>query len=135
MNAMPYLRKQETRAMKALVVDDSKAIRSIISKHLKALGFEVVEADNGVDALVQLKKMGGADLALLDWNMPEMNGIEFLRKLRQEPAGAEPIVIFCTSEDSFDNITEALEAGANEYIIKPFDAPLLESKLVQAGVL
>jgi two-component system, chemotaxis family, chemotaxis protein CheY len=117
-----------------LVVDDSAVVRRIARRMLEGLGFAVEEA---VDGAVALKACAGAmpDVVLLDWNMPEMNGIEFLRKLRKEPAGGSPIVIFCTSEDSFDNITEALEAGANEYIIKPFDAPLLESKLVQAGVL
>ena len=70
--------------MRALVIDDSKAIRSIIGKHLRALGFEVFEADNGIDALVELKKMGGTDICLLDWNMPEMDGFEFLRRLRAD---------------------------------------------------
>jgi two-component system chemotaxis response regulator CheY len=119
---------------RVLVVDDSALVRRIARRMLEELGFTVAESVDGVAALKACAE-GMPDCVLLDWNMPEMNGIEFLRKLRKEPAGEAPIVIFCTSEDSFDNITEALEAGANEYIIKPFDAPLLESKLVQAGVL
>jgi two-component system chemotaxis response regulator CheY len=109
-------------------------VRRIARRNFEELGFAVEEAADGAQALAACAR-SVPDCILLDWNMPQMNGIDFLRRLRQEAFGAGPAVIFCTSEDSFDHITEALDAGANEYIIKPFDGPLLESKLVQAGVL
>ena len=120
--------------MKALVVDDSKAIRSIIGKHLKALGFEVVEADSGIDALVQLKKMGGADIALLDWNMPEMDGFEFLRRVRADAEFSELRVMMVTTESEMTQVARALEAGANEYLMKPFTKEALYEKLVLLGL-
>lgn len=120
--------------MKALVVDDSKAIRSIITKHLKALGFEVVEADSGIVALVQLKKMGGADIALLDWNMPEMDGFEFLRRVREDAEFSELRVMMVTTESEMSQVAKALEAGANEYLMKPFTKEALVEKLVLLGL-
>ncbi len=120
--------------MKALVVDDSKAIRSIIGKHLTALGFDVVEADSGVDALVQLKKMGGADIALLDWNMPEMDGFEFLRRVREDPEFSDLRVMMVTTESEMSQVAKALEAGANEYLMKPFTKEALLEKLVLLGL-
>ena len=120
--------------MKALVVDDSKAIRSIIIKHLTALGFDVVEADSGVDALVQLKKMGGADIALLDWNMPEMDGFEFLRRVREDAEFSDLRVMMVTTESEMSQVTKALEAGANEYLMKPFTKEALLEKLVLLGL-
>ena len=120
--------------MKALVVDDSKAIRSIIGKHLKALGFEVFEADNGVDALMRLKKMGGADIVLLDWNMPEMDGFEFLRRVREDQEFSEVRVMMVTTESEMSQVAKALEAGASEYLMKPFTKEALVEKLVLLGL-
>jgi len=120
--------------MKALVVDDSKAIRSIIGKHLKALGFEVFEADSGVDALMQLKKMGGADIVLLDWNMPEMDGFEFLSRVRADDEFSELRVMMVTTESEMSQVAKALEAGANEYLMKPFTKEGLLEKLVLLGL-
>jgi len=120
--------------MKALVVDDSKAIRSIISKHLKALGFDVTEAVSGVEALVQLKKMGGADIALLDWNMPEMDGFEFLRRVREDAEFSDLLVMMVTTESEMSQVNKALEAGANEYLMKPFTKEALLEKLVLLGL-
>jgi two-component system chemotaxis response regulator CheY len=120
--------------MKALIVDDSKAIRSIIGKHLKGLGFEVVEAVSGVEALVQLKKMGGADIALLDWNMPEMDGFEFLRRVRSDPDFSELRVMMVTTESEMSQVAKALEAGASEYLMKPFTREALLEKLVLLGL-
>ena len=75
------------------------------------------------------------DAILLDWNMPVMSGIDFLRQLRKEAGGDRPVVVFCTTENDADHITEALSSGANEYIMKPFDGEILESKFVEAGLL
>ena len=75
------------------------------------------------------------DLILLDWNLPNMNGIEFLRTLRRERDGKLPVVVFCTTENDVSHITEALDAGANEYIMKPFDREIIESKLAEVGMI
>jgi two-component system chemotaxis response regulator CheY len=117
-----------------LVVDDSKVVRTIARRMLEGFEFAVSEAENGkvaLDACAQ--KM--PDAVLLDWNMPVMSGIEFLRALRKAPGGDAPIVILCTTENDVNHIREAIEAGANEYIMKPFDQSILESKLAQVGLL
>jgi len=117
-----------------LVVDDSKVIRMVARRILEGLDFEIAEAVDGKEALeVCIASM--PDAVLLDWHMPIMTGIEFLRELRSTAGGDEPIVIFCTTENDMNHIREAIEAGANEYIMKPFDSEILEAKFVQAGLL
>ena len=117
-----------------LIVDDSRVVRKIARKVLEDLGFVCTEAGDGqqalIDCMVQMP-----EVILLDWNMPIMNGIEFLRKLRQAPNGNFPKVVFCTTENDFSFVQEALKAGANEYIMKPFDSEIVQSKLIQIGVL
>ncbi len=117
----------------ALLVDDSRAIRKIIGRMMIDLGFEVCEADNGVTALEVLSGPGSVDLALVDWNMPEMNGVEFLRKVRASPRWADLPLVMVTSETGLDHISEALAAGASEYIMKPFDRMVVEEKLRLLG--
>lgn len=117
-----------------LVVDDSKVVRMVARKILKDLEFEIVEAVDGKDALAKCDTEM-PDAVLLDWNMPIMNGIEFLRKMRALPGGEEPVVVFCTTENDVSHIQEALTAGANEYIMKPFDGEIIESKFSQTGLL
>jgi two-component system, chemotaxis family, chemotaxis protein CheY len=121
--------------MKAcLIVDDSRVVRKVARKILEDLKFSCDEAEDGKVALDScLKKM--PDFILLDWNMPVMNGIEFIRALRQTPNGQTPIVMFCTTENDLKHIQEALTAGANEYIMKPFDSSIIEGKLSQVGLL
>lgn len=117
-----------------LLVDDSKAIRAIVRPILINLGFEVIEAADGAEAL----KVCQAQLptaVLLDWNMPVMNGLEFLKALRATPGGDAPIVIFCTTENRPQQIEEGIMAGANEYIMKPFDQEILQSKFSEVGLL
>jgi two-component system, chemotaxis family, chemotaxis protein CheY len=118
-----------------LVVEDSKIVRKMSTGMVRELGFSVDEAEDGLVA--QDKVLGDMpDLILLDWHMPNMNGIEFLTWLRSEaPNGDHPIVIFCTAETDMVHIQEALMAGANEYVMKPFDADILRSKLELLGVL
>jgi len=117
-----------------LVVDDSKVIRMVAGRILEGLDFEVEEAADGKEALdACLRKM--TDAVLLDWNMPVMSGIEYLRELRKSEGGDHPIVVFCTTENDLDHIREAMEAGANEYIMKPFDSDILEAKFAQVGIL
>ncbi len=117
-----------------LVVDDSKVIRMVARRILEGLSFEVREAVDGKEALDScLTAM--PDAVLLDWNMPVMNGIDFLRELRKTEGGDAPIVVFCTTENDMDHIREAMDAGANEYIMKPFDSDILEAKFTQVGLL
>ena len=117
-----------------LVVDDSTVIRKIARKILEELNFEIAEAVDGRDALNQCMKQM-PDAVLLDWNMPEMNGLDFLRALRQSEGGGEPVVVFCTTENDMAHISEAIEAGANEYIMKPFDGEIIQTKFAQVGLL
>jgi two-component system chemotaxis response regulator CheY len=117
-----------------LIVDDSKVIRMVAKKILQELSFETREAEDGQQALDSCKE-SMPDAVLLDWNMPVKNGIEFLRELRALPEGTTPIVVFCTTENDIEHIQEAIEAGANEYIMKPFDSEILQAKFSQVGLI
>ena len=116
-----------------LVVDDSKVIRKVARHILEALGFEVAEAGDGREALDRCRD-AMPDVVLLDWNMPVMSGMEFLRTLRQQDFEVQPKVVFCTTENDAAHIRAAIEAGADEYLMKPFDRETLESKLQIVGV-
>ena len=117
-----------------LVVDDSGVVRKIARRILEELAFNVSEAGNGQEALDSCGRTM-PDAVLLDWNMPVMDGPSFLRALRESDGGLAPKVIFCTTENDMDHITAALDAGANEYLMKPFDEEILRVKLEQAGAL
>lgn len=117
-----------------LVVDDSRMIRRVASRILKDLQFKTEEAENGQDAIDHCR-MSMPDAILLDWNMPVMDGLNFLKELRKDPKGKKPVVVFCTAERDVAKITQALEAGADEYVMKPFDSDIIESKFYQAGLL
>lgn len=120
---------------KLLVVDDSKVVRKFIIGCLDKLGFtNVKEAEHGLAALDSVKAEM-PDVILLDWNMPVMDGLQFLKTLRTLPNGNSPIVIFCTTENEISKITEALSNTANEYIMKPFDGDVLKTKFVQLGIM
>ena len=121
--------------MLALVIDDSRTIRIIIGKILRELGMEVLEAGNGLEALQQMSRHPDIELLLLDWNMPVMDGYDFLRNLRRMPGGDKPKVVFCTTENDVAHIARALHAGANEYIMKPFDKEIVEAKFQQVGLV
>jgi two-component system chemotaxis response regulator CheY len=116
-----------------LVVDDSKVVRMVARKILEELDFEVSEAADGQQAL-QVCQAGMPEVILLDWNMPVMNGIDFLRALRASEGGDKPKVVFCTTENDLAHIQEAIGAGANEYIMKPFDSDIIQSKFSQIGM-
>lgn len=118
----------------ALVVDDARAMRAILAKFLVELGFEVREAASGLEALVEIRRKPVPDLVLVDWNMPEMDGCEFLRRIRAEEQFAEVPVMMVTTESEMDRVTVALDAGANEYLMKPFDKETLLEKLMLLGV-
>ncbi len=122
-------------AMKnCMIVDDSRVIRKVSRHIVEALGFEVDEAADGQEALAKCdEKM--PDVILLDWNMPVMSGIEFLTKLRDRPDGRAPKVVFCTTENDVAHIARALHAGANEYIMKPFDKDIVTAKFHEVGLI
>jgi two-component system, chemotaxis family, chemotaxis protein CheY len=120
---------------KALVVDDSKAVRMILAKTLKELGFEVREAANGREALevIEVEKTA-VTLVLADWNMPEIDGLELLKRLRRKPELASLVIVMVTTETELGQMAAALEAGANEYIMKPFTKDILIEKLQLVGM-
>jgi two-component system, chemotaxis family, chemotaxis protein CheY len=121
---------------KALIVDDSKTIRIVLRKILRELGYEVCEAVDGKDALNVIEaEKATVSLVLTDWNMPEMNGLDLVRNLRQDPQLASLKVIMVTTETEVDHIVSALEAGADEYVMKPFTKDILREKLEQIGIL
>ena len=122
--------------MRAMIVDDSRAMRSLLRKILQENGFEIVgEAENGRDALEQLKKLSFVDLTLLDWNMPIMNGYELLCEVRKNPQWKDMRVMLVTTETEASQILRALDAGADEYLIKPFVKEALREKLNVMGLL
>jgi two-component system chemotaxis response regulator CheY len=116
-----------------LIVDDSSVIRKVSRRILEEMRFRVSEAENGEKALA-LCGDGMPDVILLDWNMPVMDGYEFLTRLRRMPAGGAPKVLFCTTENDVSHISRAIEAGADEYIMKPFDKDIVTAKLQEVGV-
>jgi two-component system, chemotaxis family, chemotaxis protein CheY len=117
-----------------LVVDDSSVIRKIASRILAEMNFRIVEAEDGEKAL-EACKQELPDAVLLDWNMPVMDGFEFLTRLRRMPGGDQPKVVFCTTENGIDHISRALHAGANEYIMKPFDKDIVAAKFQEVGLI
>jgi two-component system chemotaxis response regulator CheY len=114
-------------------VDDSRVVRKIARRILEAHDFEVVEADNGLQAL-EVCRAGLPDCVLLDWNMPVMDGLEFLKQLRAEYGPDKPPVVFCTTETEMSSIELAIANGAQEYIMKPFDEEILVGKFAQVGL-
>lgn len=117
-----------------LIVDDSRVIRKVARQIFESIGYTCAEAENGqlaLDACVAAMP----EFVLLDWNMPVMNGLEFLQAMRKLPGGDAPSVVFCTTENDMTHIQEALGAGANEYIMKPFDADIIRGKLEQLGLI
>lgn len=124
---------------KALVVDDSRAVRMVLARTLRELGYEVHEAGNGREALelideLKMRGEGQINLVLADWNMPEVNGLELLRSLRQNPEFASLPVVMVTTETEIEQMATALDAGASEYVMKPFTKEILVEKLHLAGI-
>jgi two-component system chemotaxis response regulator CheY len=117
-----------------LVVDDSRVVRKIARRILEARGFAVREAEDGLIALDACRS-NMPDSVLLDWNMPVMNGLEFLKALRREFGPDRPPVMFCTTENDISFIEQAIENGAQEFIMKPFDEEILLGKFAQVGIL
>ena len=117
-----------------LVVDDSSVVRKIARRILEELDFQITEAEDGEQAL-EACKAAIPTAVLLDWNMPVMDGLSFLKALRSLNGGGGPVVLFCTTENDMKHITDALSAGANEYIMKPFDKEIVEAKFQEVGLI
>jgi two-component system chemotaxis response regulator CheY len=117
-----------------MVVDDSGVVRKVSRRIFETLGYQVVEAEDGRKAL-EVAEQHNPYLIMLDWNMPVMSGIEFLREFRKKKDINTVKVIFCTTENDITKIMTAMEAGANEYIMKPFDEEIIKTKLTQMGLL
>ncbi|MCB1531693.1 MAG: response regulator [Alphaproteobacteria bacterium] len=117
-----------------LIVDDSRVVRKVARRIAEELGFECLEAEDGQKAC-EACAIAMPDVVLLDWNMPVMSGIEFLEELRKMEGGDHPKVVLCTTENDMAHILRAMEAGANEYIMKPFDNEIIESKFRQIGLI
>jgi two-component system chemotaxis response regulator CheY len=115
--------------MRALVIDDSRAVRVIIGKILREIGMEVIEAANGREALERMNSDGSVELVLVDWNMPEMNGLDFIRAIRARREFDPVRILMVTTETESEQVSRALEAGANEYLMKPFTKDVLVAKL------
>jgi two-component system chemotaxis response regulator CheY len=119
--------------MQALIVDDSTTMRMILKAYLQKMGFTVTEAINGLDALVKLRAMGKADVVLVDWNMPEMDGLDFVKAVRAEIGYAAMPLMMVTTNSEREHVELALEAGANEYVMKPFTGAMIREKLEMLG--
>jgi len=120
--------------MRVLVVDDSRAIRTILGRMMREMGFEVTEAGNGLEALSQLEQNTDVGLALVDWNMPEMNGFDFVKEVRGRSQHNDVRLMMITTETEMEQVIKALEAGANEYVMKPFTAEVIAEKLEIMGI-
>lgn len=118
-----------------LIVDDSPFTRKAIRRIIEPMGFEVEEAGDGVEALARLEEGSCPDMILLDVDMPEMDGLTFLKTMREREDLAQPPIVMCTTVNALAKIAEALESGANEYVMKPFDEDILGEKLAAVGVL
>src|ERR1700750_2031473 len=117
-----------------LVVDDSSVIRKVARRILEGLDFQIIEAEDGEKAL-EVCKRAMPEAVLLDWNMPVMDGFEFMGHLRRMPGGDQPKVGFCTTENNVAHIAQALSGGANEYIMKPFHKNIIADKFADGGVI
>ncbi|HMD97492.1 MAG TPA: response regulator [Terriglobia bacterium] len=121
--------------MRALVIDDSRTTRKILMRMLNKMGFETVEAADGREGLDRLKEMGASDLVLVDWNMPVMDGFDFVRAVRAEREYDSVPLVMVTTHNDLESVAQALEAGATEFIMKPFTEDVIREKLALVGTL
>lgn len=117
-----------------LVVDDSKIVRKVVRKIVENLGFTVIEAEDGRVAVEQMRT-NPVDVIILDWNMPVMDGMECMKEIRADASITQPKIIFCTTENEFTKIQQAIMAGADEYVMKPFDEAIIAGKMIQLGII
>jgi two-component system chemotaxis response regulator CheY len=135
-NGMQSNKKRNIFMANALVMDDSRAMRGVLSKILVQLGFETLQAANGIEALAVMAREGDTiEVILADWNMPEMNGLEFVKALRAQPRFDAVRILMVTTETEVDQMILALTAGANEYVMKPFTPSMVEEKLRMLQVI
>ena len=116
-----------------LVVDDSRVIRAVARRILEELSYSVAEAEDGMTALRAVRE-NMPDLIFLDWNLPSMKGLDFVKSVRGQHDGGHPVILFCTTESDPAEIATAMAAGANEYVLKPFDGGQVRAKLADIGV-
>src|SRR3954468_8555566 len=116
-----------------LVVDDSRVIRTVARRIMEGLSYSVAEAEDGMTGL-RACRQSMPDLILLDWNLPSMKGLDFVKSVRGQQNGARPVILFCTTESDPDDIANAMAAGATEYLLKPFDGMQIKAKLAEIGV-
>lgn len=121
--------------MRALVIDDSRAMRAILAQALKQLGFETTQAGNGQEGLDQLRESPAPDLVMVDWNMPVMGGFDFVKAVRADPRWAGVRVVMVTTETEMPQVSAALAAGVDEYVMKPFTRDAIRDKLQLLGVV
>jgi len=126
---------QDGGRRQALVIDDSRTMRHIAADLLRSLSFEVAEAENGRMGLEKLRSLSEATLVLVDWNMPEMDGLEFIRAVRSDPCFGHVLLMMISTEVEMARVQLALSAGANEYLMKPFTHEMVLDKLALLGVL
>jgi two-component system chemotaxis response regulator CheY len=118
-----------------LIVDDSKIVRKVIHRIVEVLGFTIIEAENGQEAVDQVRAQQ-VDVIILDWNMPVMDGMEAMKVIRADPSiVVQPKIIFCTTENEFEKIQQAIINGADEYVMKPFDEAIIKGKMIQLGII
>jgi two-component system chemotaxis response regulator CheY len=120
---------------KAMVVDDSRAVRMILRRTLEKHGYQVLEAGHGKEALEVLEQHPDVGLMLVDWNMPEMNGLELIRAVRSHPERSRIVLMMVTTETEIEQMVRALAAGADEYVMKPFTEEVITDKLKLLGVI
>ena len=117
-----------------LIVDDSKIVRKVVRRIVEVFGFTILEAENGREALDQVRA-NTVDVMILDWNMPVMDGMECMKVIRADTELNQPKIIFCTTENEFNKIQQAMMNGADEYVMKPFDEAIIAGKLSQLGII
>jgi two-component system chemotaxis response regulator CheY len=125
--------EEQSPKMHALVIDDSRAVRMLIGAALRDQGFDVVEAGHGQEGLERLQHNPETSLVLVDWNMPVMDGLEFIQAVRKEPKWNAVRIVMVTTETESEQVQRALGAGANEYVMKPFTPEVLVAKLALLG--
>ena len=121
--------------MRVMIVDDSRAQRMMLRRMVETLGFETEEAENGQDALDQLQADNPVDLMLVDWNMPVLDGLDMLKAVRKQGAYSDTTILMVSSESDPRKIARALMCGADDYLVKPVDAPMIREKLIMLGVV
>jgi two-component system chemotaxis response regulator CheY len=123
------------QSVHALIIDDSRAVRAILKRILTSVGFRTSEAANGLEGLECLKEHADISIALVDWNMPQMNGYEFVKAVRADPDNRELWLMMVTTETEMGRVVKAMAAGANEYVMKPFTEDIIVEKLRLLGLV